>query len=214
MRELLSKFKDPVSGLTHFFGIILSIFGLAVLVVNSVNPVRPWHLLAGIVFGSGMILLYTASTLYHWLDLSERGNLRLRKFDHMMIFFLIAATYTPFCLIPMRGPWGWGILGTVWALAILGLLFKAFWINAPRRLSTGLYLLMGWVAAVGIKALVESLTPAALFWVFAGGICYTAGAVFYVIKRPSSKVFGFHEIFHLFVLGGTAAHYLAVYTYF
>jgi hemolysin III len=161
-----------------------------------------------------MIMLYTASTLYHWLDLSERGNLRLRKFDHMMIFFLIAATYTPFCLIPMRGPWGWGIFAAIWGMALLGVLFKTFWINAPRGLSTGLYLLMGWVAAVGIKALVESLSPAALFWVITGGICYTTGAIFYVMKRPASKVFGFHEIFHLFVLGGTAAHYLAVYAYF
>ncbi len=214
MRELLSRFKDPMSGLTHFFGIILSVIGLTVLVVRSLNPVRPWQLLSGIVFGSGMIMLYTASTLYHWLDFSERGNLCLRRFDHMMIFILIAATYTPFCLIPMRGPWGWGIFAAIWSMALLGLLFKTFWINAPRWLSTGLYLMMGWVAAVGIKALVESLSPAALFWVFAGGICYTTGAIFYVLKRPVGKRFGFHEIFHLFVLGGTAAHYLAVYTYF
>ncbi len=214
MRELLSRFKDPISGLTHCFGILLSVIGLAVLVVRSVNPVRPWHLLTGIVFGSGMIMLYTASTLYHWLDFSERGNLCLRRFDHMMIFILIAATYTPFCLIPMRGPWGWGIFAAIWSMALLGLLFKTFWINAPRWLSTGLYLTMGWVAAVGIKALVESLNPVALFWVFAGGICYTTGAIFYVLKRPIGKRFGFHEIFHLFVLGGSAAHYLAVYTYF
>lgn len=213
MQRLWPHFKDPISGLTHFFGIVLSIIGLVVLTMNSINPLRPWHLLTGIVFGSGMIMLYTASTLYHWLDLSEKGNLWLRKLDHMMIFILIAASYTPFCLIPLRGPWGWSIFAAVWGLAVLGLLFKIFWMDAPRRLSTGLYVLMGWVAVIGIKALIESLDPAALFWVFAGGISYTTGAIFYVLKRPAGKVFGFHEIFHLFVLGGTAAHFWAIYHY-
>ena len=211
MRRFRLKLKDPVSGLTHFFGIILSIIALAAMIMSSINPIQPWRLLTCTVFGSGMIMLYTASTLYHWLNLSERGNRWLRRFDHMMIFVLIAATYTPFCLVPMRGPWGWSIFAAVWSLAALGMLFKIFWMDAPRWLSTGLYVMMGWVAIIGLHPLVESLTPAALFWVFAGGIFYTAGAVFYVLKRPDCRVFGFHEIFHLFVLAGTASHFWAIF---
>ena len=213
LRHFWSSLRDPLNGLTHFIGIVLSVIGLIILTATSINPVRPWHLATGVVFGLGMIMLYTASTLYHWLDLSEKANLWLRKFDHMMIFILIAATYTPFCLIPMRGHWGWGIFATVWSLAVIGLFFKIFWMNAPRWLSTGLYVLMGWVAIIGIRPLIASLNPAALFWVFAGGISYTIGAVFYAVKRPVLKNFGFHEIFHIFVLGGTAAHFWAVYNY-
>jgi len=209
------KLHDPVSGLTHCIGAVLAVAGLVALIVKATNPVRPWHLSTYTVFGAGMILLYTASTLYHWLPVSSRTKAHLRRLDHMMIFVLIAATYTPFCLIPLRGAWGWGIFGTVWTVAALGIAFKMVWINAPRWLSAAMYVCMGWIALAGIVPLVRALQGGALFWLFAGGVLYTAGALVYATKKPDPipRVFGFHEIFHIFVMLGTMAHFWTVYKY-
>jgi hemolysin III len=213
--RLIQGLRDPVSGLTHFIGALLSVAGLVMLIIKASNPLKPWHLTTYCVFGSGMILLYTASTLYHWLPLSSEGTARLRKIDHMMIFVLIAATYTPFCLIPLRGVWGWGIFGAVWTVAIFGIVFKIFWINAPRALTTAVYILMGWIAIVGIGPLVRTLQTGALFGLFAGGVLYTIGGIIYALKRPDPipRILGFHEIFHIFVMLGTFAHYWTVYHY-
>ena len=123
---MIKKLKDPVSGLTHCIGAVLAIVGLVFLIYGSTHPVKPWHIVTFSIFGAGMILLYTASTLYHWLPFSEKGVRRLRKFDHMMIFILIAVTYTPICLIPLRGAWGWSLFGSVWGLATLGIFLKFF----------------------------------------------------------------------------------------
>lgn len=214
-RGFVRKLHDPVSGLTHFIGALMAVAGLVALVIKASNPFKPWHLTTYSVFGAGMILLYTASTLYHWLPVSDKGRARLRRLDHMMIFVLIAATYTPFCLIPLRGPWGWGIFGTVWSVAVMGMVFKLFWIHAPRWLSAAMYVCMGWIAVVGIVPLVKALPPGALVWLFAGGLLYTAGAVIYALKRPDPlpRIFGFHEIFHVFVMLGTLAHFWTVYRY-
>ena len=213
--RLIQGLRDPVSGLTHFIGALLSVAGLVMLIIKASNPLKPWHLTTYCVFGVGMILLYTASTLYHWLPLSSEGTARLRKIDHMMIFVLIAATYTPFCLIPLRGAWGWGIFGTVWAVAIFGIVFKIFWINAPRALTSVVYILMGWIAIVGVGPLVRTLQAGALFGLFAGGVLYTTGGIIYALKRPNPipRILGFHEIFHIFVMLGTFAHYWTVYRY-
>ncbi len=212
--RLIQGLRDPVSGLTHFIGALLAVAGLVALIIKASNPLKPWHLTTYCVFGVGMILLYTASTLYHWLPLSSEGTAQLRKIDHMMIFVLIAATYTPFCLIPLRGAWGWSIFGTVWAVAIFGIVFKIFWINAPRWLTSVVYILMGWIAIVGIGPLVRTLQTGALFWLFAGGVLYTIGGIIYALKRPNPiPRFGFHEIFHVFVMLGTFAHYWTVYRY-
>ena len=183
--RLIQGLRDPVSGLTHFIGALLAVAGLVALIIKASNPLKPWHLTTYCVFGVGMILLYTASTLYHWLPLSSEGTAQLRKIDHMMIFVLIAATYTPFCLIPLRGAWGWSIFGTVWAVAIFGIVFKIFWINAPRWLTSVVYILMGWIAIVGIGPLVRTLQTGALFWLFAGGVLYTIGGIIYALKRPN-----------------------------
>src|SRR5512136_201652 len=137
--------RDPMSGLTHCIGALLAFVGLIVLVIKASSPLKPWHLTTYCIFGIGMILLYTASTLYHWLPLSHDGTARLRKLDHMMIFVLIAATYTPICLVPLRGAWGWSIFGTVWAVALMGIVFKIFWIHAPRWLTSLIYVCMGWI---------------------------------------------------------------------
>lgn len=213
--RLISLLRDPVSGLTHFIGALLAVAGLVALVVKASNPVKPWHITTYSVFGAGMILLYTASTLYHWLPLSGRGRARLRKLDHMMIFVLIAATYTPFCLVPLRGAWGWSMFGTVWAVALMGMVFKVFWIHAPRWLSALMYVCMGWIIVVGVVPLVRTLQPGALLWLVAGGVLYTTGALIYALRRPNPipHVFGFHEIFHIFVMLGTAAHFWTVYKY-
>jgi hemolysin III len=213
--QMIRGLRDPVSGLTHFIGALLAVAGLVALIIKASIPLKPWHLTTYCVFGVGMILLYTASTLYHWLPLSQEGTARLRKLDHMMIFVLIAATYTPICLVPLRGAWGWGIFGTVWVVAIMGIVFKLFWIHAPRWLTSLIYVCMGWIAVVGIVPLVRTLQVGALFWLFAGGVLYTIGGVIYALKRPDPipHIFGFHEVFHIFVMLGTAAHFWTVYRY-
>jgi hemolysin III len=207
--------KDPMSGLTHCIGALMSMVGLVMLIIKAMSPFKIWHLTTFCIFGTGMILLYTASTLYHWLPLGKTGSARLRKFDHMMIFVLIAATYTPFCLVPLRGAWGWSIFGAVWTVAILGIVFKLFWITSPRWLTTGIYVLMGWIAIIGIGPITRTLQPDAVFWLFAGGILYSTGALIYAFKKPNliPHVLGFHEIFHLFVMMGSLAHFWAIYRY-
>ena len=212
---MIEKLRDPVSGLTHFIGAILAVIGLILLIYKSVDPVKPWHLVTFSVFGAGLILLYTSSTLYHWLPFSEKGIQRMRRLDHMMIFILIAATYTPICLIPMRGPWGWSLFGSVWGLATLGILLKFFWLQAPRWFSTMIYILMGWLVVVGIWPLIQALKLGGFMWVLIGGLFYTVGAIIYALKKPDPwpNIFGFHEIFHIFVMLGSFSHFWVMYRY-
>jgi hemolysin III len=207
--------RDPMNGLTHCVAALLAVAGTVTLILRSLDPVQPWHIVAFSIFGGGMILLYTASTLYHWLPLDERGIRILRRVDHAMIFVYIAATYTPICLITLRGPWGWSILAVVWTIALAGILLKAFWITAPRWLSTAIYLGMGWIALVGIYPLVRSLPLAGLAWLVSGGLVYSLGAVIYALKRPDPfpGYLGFHEIFHFFVIGGSACHFILMYRF-
>ncbi|WP_229595895.1 PAQR family membrane homeostasis protein TrhA [Pseudodesulfovibrio sediminis] len=207
--------RDPMSGLTHCIAAALAIFGTVLLILRSVSPAMPWHIVTFSIFGGGMVLLYTASTLYHWLPVSEDKVRFLRRVDHSMIFFYIAATYTPICLIPLRGPWGWSIFGVIWGLALSGIVMKVFWLTAPRWLSTGIYLGMGWLILVGAYPLYLSLPGPALGWLVAGGLSYSIGAVIYAIKWPNPLPghFGFHEIFHLFVIGGSACHFMVMYRY-
>lgn len=207
--------RDPVNGLTHCIAAALAVAGTVALILRAIDPVMPSHVVGFSVFGGGMILLYTASTLYHWLPLGERGVRVLRRVDHAMIFVYIAATYTPICLIPLRGPWGWSILGVIWTVALAGILLKTFWITAPRWLSTAIYLGMGWIALAGIYPLAMSLPRAGLAWLVAGGLVYSLGAVVYALKRPDPfpGVLGFHEIFHLFVIGGSTCHFILMYRF-
>jgi hemolysin III len=208
------KVKDPVSGFTHLAGALLSVTGLVVLIYVAARKGTPWHIVSFAVFGASLILLYTASTLYHLLPLSEKGTWTLRKVDHMMIYVLIAGTYTPICLVVLRGIWGWSILGCIWALALLGIIMKIFWLNAPRWLSTLFYLSMGWLIIIAFPPLLETVPLRGIYWLAAGGILYTAGAVIYGIKKPNIvKGFGFHEIFHLFVMGGSFHHFWLMYRY-
>ncbi len=211
-RPSIMHLKDPLSGFTHFIGALLAASGTLALLLKAPSP---WHRASYAVFGLSMLLLYTTSTLYHWVRLNASATVRLRRLDHIMIFILIAGTYTPFCLIPLRGPWGWGLLLGIWSLAILGGLFKLFWLTAPRWLSSCMYVLMGWTALVGLKPLIQALSPGALAWIFTGGTFYTVGALVYALRKPDPwpELFGFHEIFHVFVLLGSASFFWAVYHY-
>lgn len=213
MINLIKKIKDPVSCLTHLVGAILSIIGLVALVIAAVKTRTPWHTVGFSIFGASLILLYTASTVYHMLNISEEVNLVLKKIDNIMIFVLIAGTYTPICLTALRGPWGWTILSLVWAIAIIGVFLKIFWINVPRWASTAIYLIMGWLVIVAIYPLSKFLPVKGILLLATGGVMYTVGAVIYGLKKPNLnfKYFGFHEIFHIFVMAGSLSHFLLMY---
>lgn len=215
MTQFYHYLRDPVSGLTHFIGFILAVIGTVFLVLKACDPVKTAHIVTFSIFGSGMILVYLASTLYHWLPLSERGVQIMRRIDHIMIFFVIAATYTPVCAIPLKGPWGWSILSCVWGVAVVGFLIKIFWMQAPRWFSTSLYLIMGWLCIVAVWPLIKNLQTGALLWLLAGGLFYSFGAIIYGIKKPDPwpDFFGFHEIFHVFIMFGTASHFIVMYRY-
>lgn len=208
-------FRDPLSGLTHFIGIGLSIAALVALMVRPSKPFTAYHAVSFSLFGGSMILLYTFSTLYHWLPLSGKKLERFRKIDHMMIFVFISATYTPVCLITLRGGWGWSIFGTVWGLTLAGIILKVFWLHAPRYVYTSIYLLMGWIIVIGIWPLSQRMDPRGLFWMVTGGLFYSVGALIYAIKKPDPwpGIFGFHEIFHIFILLGSASHFWMIYRY-
>ncbi|MEF2145413.1 MAG: hemolysin III family protein [Desulfovibrionaceae bacterium] len=215
VRAPFLRLRDPLAGLTHLLGALGGVVALVLLLVRAVQEASTWHVASFAVFGAGMILLYTASTLYHWIPYGEVRTRRLRKFDHLMIFVMIAGTYTPICLVPLRGAWGWSLFGAVWGMALAGAVVKLFWMGAPRWLSTGFYILMGWAVVVGVWPLVQALQVGALLWLAAGGLAYTAGGVVYALKRPDPwpRVFGFHEIFHVFVLLGSFCHFWVMYEY-
>jgi hemolysin III len=208
------KLKDPFSGLTHLAGALLGVVALIYLVYRSLHEGTSWHVVSYTIFGLSLIGLYSSSAFYHLLPLSEEKQLVLRRVDHSMIFFLIAGSYTPFCLVSLRDTWGWPIFIVVWTLAALGVLQSFFWIHAPRWLTTGLYLFMGWIALIAIYPLSRALTYDGLYWLFAGGILYSIGAIIYAVKWPDPfpPHFGFHEIWHLFVLAGSAGHFLSLRT--
>ena len=210
------RLKDPVSALTHWLGAALAIAGLVVLLVATAPDGTPWQLVSFGVFGASMIMLYTASAVYH--SVPERGtgklNLVLRKLDHIMIYILIAGTYTPFCLIPLRGVWGWSLFAAIWTCAVGGFFLKLFWMKAPRWLSTVIYVIMGWLIIIATYPLLQSVSTAGMLWLLAGGLAYTFGAVLYATKWPKlwPGVFSFHEVWHLFVMAGTICHFFSIYT--
>lgn len=212
---MIFQLREPVNGLTHAFGALLSVVGLTVLVASSVNPVRPWHVTTFAVFGVALVALYSASALYHSLRVGPEAMKVLRKLDHSMVFILIAATYTPLCLIGLGGGWGWSIFGVVWGTAAFGIAFKFFWMNAPRWLSTALYIAMGWTIIVGIWPLIQRVPLGAVIWLVIGGLFYTVGGVIYGLRRPNPfpGKLGFHEIFHILCILGSLSHFWVMYGY-
>ncbi|MDR0858481.1 MAG: hemolysin III family protein [Oscillospiraceae bacterium] len=200
------------SALTHGIGAWLASIGAAVLIFWAALTGSPWRIVSYSIFGLTLIALYTTSTLYHCLRLRPRGRLTLRKLDHVMIYMLIAGTYTPICLVSLReqAAWGWTIFGVIWGIAIIGSVVKLFFTYAPRVISTITYLLMSWLVLIAIIPLARIMPLPSIIMLGAGGFCYTFGAVLYALKRPGkdNKYFGFHEVFHIFVLLGSVCHFI------
>lgn len=209
------KPKDPGSAITHFIGMLMALFAATPLLIKAANEPDKIHLISLAIFIVSMILLYGASATYHSLDLSEKVNRILRKLDHMMIFVLIAGSYTPICLIVLGGTTGTLLLALIWGIAFIGIVIKAFWITCPKWFSSILYIAMGWVCVLAFSPLLNALSAAAFGWLLAGGIIYTVGGIIYALKLPifNSKHtnFGSHEIFHLFVMGGSICHFVLMY---
>jgi hemolysin III len=201
--------------LTHLAGAVLSVAALVVLVWLAISARDARQLVAFTIFGISQIALFTASALYHSLPLSPAGVARLRRIDHMMVFVLIAGTYTPICLVALRGGWGWSLFGVVWGIALGGLIIKTRWMHAPKWLSTALYLAMGWTVIVAAPVLFDRLPVGAVGWLLAGGIIYSVGAVIYALKRPNliPGVFDAHALWHLFVLAGSACFFWMIVQY-
>ena len=199
--------EEIANVLTHGAGAVASLAGAAVLVTVAALGGDAWKVVGSAVFGTTLVLLYTASTLYH---AARRPALkaRLKVLDHCAIYLLIAGSYTPFTLIGLRGGWGWSLFGVIWGLAVAGTVFKLFFTGRFPRLSTAVYVAMGWLAVVAIGPMVQRLPAATLAWMVAGGLIYTAGTVFYHSRRIPYA----HAIWHLFVLGGSACHFAAVLT--
>lgn len=212
MKTLTRWFKDPISGLTHLASAVLAVVGAAVLGVFSPPGVARWSLL---VYGLSLVLLFTASAAYHLIKTSPPRERLLRKLDHTAIFLLIAGTYTPVCLIVLTDTWRWGMLSAIWSLALVGTLFQLVFIDAPRWVAVVIYVGMGWLGVIGVAQLMQALPLAALGWLLAGGVLYSGGAVIYAIKKPDffPNVFGFHEIWHLFVTAASVAHYIFMASY-
>lgn len=209
------QIKEPINALTHFLGFLMSIPIMITLTMKAYQNASFLSVLAFLIFGISLLLLYGASTIYHTLNISPKGTALLRRIDHMMIFVLIAGTYTPVCLIPLRGKWGWTLFIAVWGFAFAGILLKIFWLNAPRWFSTLLYVVMGWLVLIAFVPLEQAIPIGGIVLLASGGIVYTIGAVIYAVKwsKLKLKYFGFHEIFHLFVMGGSALHVLFMFEY-
>lgn len=217
MSTAAKHLKEPGSAITHFIGMLMAIFAAVPLLIKAAGEPGRVYLVSAAVFIVSMILLYGASTTYHSLDLSEKTNTILKKLDHMMIFVLIAGSYTPICLLVLGGKTGTYMLILVWGVAIAGILIKAFWVFCPKWVSSVLYIGMGWICVLAFTKILHALTPAAFGWLLAGGVIYTIGGIIYALKLPifngKHKNFGSHEIFHLFVMGGSFCHLVLMYKY-
>lgn len=207
--------KDPGSALTHFAGAIMAVLVSLPLLFRAIRGEHPVYLFSLGIFSVSMILLYSASTIYHTFNLSEKTNRMLRKLDHIMIYVLIAGTYTPVCLIPLQNAGGTYLFLLVWGIALLGILQCIFFINCPKWVSALLYIAMGWICIFSFTDIVALLNKPAFLWLLTGGIIYTIGGVIYACKFPVfnhlHKNFGSHEIFHCFVLAGSMCHFATMY---
>lgn len=209
------RLKDPGSAITHFIGMLLVMLSSTPLLVKAAREPDNLHIIALSIFSLSMLLLYMASTIYHSLDINENVNRRLRKIDHMMISILIAGSYTPVCLIALEGRTGKILCALVWSVALLEILIKAFWITCPKWFSSVIYIGMGWLCVLAFSQIFHALSRPAFGWLLAGGIIYTIGGIIYALKVPlfdsRHKNFGSHEIFHLFVMGGSACHFVTMF---
>ena len=216
----VKKKRDPYDGLrpwsaiTHGIGAVLAAAGTVLLVARCLlEGLSIWHLVSFLIYGVSMVGLYTASTLYHCINTGVAGRIALRKYDHISIYFLIAGSYTPICLLILPNDGGIPMLVIVWAVALLGTVMALVWIDAPRWITAGVYLFMGWMSVFMLPALLRNMPPLGLFWLVLGGALYTVGGVLYAVKWPgrNNPRFGCHEIFHLFILLGSVAHFFLMY---
>ena len=209
------KIKDPGSAITHFIACVMAVLAAAPLLLKAAREPDKIHLSAMSIFILSMILLYAASTIYHTVDSTEKVNRRLRKMDHIMIFFLIAGSYTPVCLIALHGKTGTILCIAVRSVAIVGTIVKACWITCPKWFSSVLYITMGWLCVLAFVPIFHALPRAGFDWLLAGGIIYTIGGVIYALKVPlfdaRHKNFGSHEIFHVFIMLGSACLFVVMY---
>lgn len=209
--------REPGSAITHFIAMMMAVFATVPLLVKAGIQSGWENFLAMAIFMGSMILLYGASATYHSVDLTGRSLRIFRKLDHMMIFVLIAGSYTPVCLIVLGGKLGYTLLALVWGIAAVGMLVKACWITCPKWFSSVIYIAMGWVCVLVFGPLLKTLSAPAFLWLLAGGIIYTVGGVIYALKLPlfnaKHKFFGSHEVFHLFVMGGSICHFIFMYLY-
>jgi hemolysin III len=197
--------EEIANGITHGLGVLLSIAGLVALIITASLYGDMWHIISFSIFGSTLIILYSASTLYHSIS-NPLLKIRLKKLDHSAIFLLIAGTYTPFLLVHLRGTLGWSLFGVIWTLAVTGIVIKLFYIQQIKKLSIGLYLFMGWLCVIAMQGLIRTLPPTSFSLLIIGGVLYTAGVIFYSWKRLPYH----HAVWHIFVLGGSISHFFSV----
>lgn len=209
--------REPGSAITHFIAMMMAVFAATPLLIKAALTSGTLALTAMSIFILSMILLYGASATYHSLNLNGKSLCFFRKLDHMMIFVLIAGSYTPVCLIVLGGKIGYTLLAVVWGIALFGMVLKMFWITCPKWFSSLIYIAMGWVCLAVFGTLWDVLPHTAFLWLLAGGIIYTIGGVIYAMKLPvfnnKFKYFGSHELFHLFVMGGSICHFIFMYNY-
>lgn len=209
--------KEPGSAITHFIGMLMAIFAAVPLLIKAAHEPSRIYVISLAVYSASMILLYAASTTYHTFDISAKINTILKKWDHMMISILIAGSYTPICLLVLKGKTGLILLAIVWSFAIIGILIKAFWVYCPKWVSSILYIGMGWTCVLAFTQILNSMSHTSFIWLLTGGIIYTVGGIIYALKLPifnmKHKDFGSHEIFHLFVMGGSICHFVVMYAF-
>lgn len=214
---LMKRLKDPGSAITHFIGMLMAIFAAVPLLIKAAHEPGPIYIISISVYTISLILLYFASTIYHSLDISDKRNKQLKTFDHMMIPVLIAGSYTPICLLVLGGHTGYILLAIVWSIAAIEILVKAFWVFCPKWFSSVLYIAMGWTCVLAFTKIINNMSAPAFAWLLTGGIIYTVGGIIYALKLPifnnKHKNFGSHEIFHLFVMGGSVCHFIVMYVF-
>ena len=207
---MLKKLREPVNSLTHWGGAFLALIGLiALLIVGWSTPAK---IISLAIYGASLIFLFSASATYHMVRVKDKALEIFRKIDHAAIYVLIAGTYTPFCVNAFTGFWKWGMLSIIWSLAVIGIVVKIFYIRAPRWLNAGIYIVMGWLSLATAGQMLAHLPTWVLIWLIIGGVTYTLGAVVYMTKIFNFKpgVFGFHEVWHIFVLLAAVFHFIAI----
>ncbi len=209
---MLSKLREPVNGLTHLGGAIAALFGQIALLIVGWNGTA--KVISVIIYGLSLMALFSASAAYHLARVRPGVQQVLRKLDHSAIYLLIAGTYTPFCINAFSGFFRWGLLAIIWSIAIIGIVVKLFYMKAPRWLNAAIYVVMGWLCLSAVGQMPAALPTAAIVWLIVGGVVYTLGAIVYATKifdfAPGK--FGFHEVWHIFVLLGALAHFISVMT--